>query len=239
MEYVSEQESRDYLLVMRDIDKEFPGVKALNKAKLYVQKGSVHALMGENGAGKSTLMKCLFGVYAKDSGEILFEGKSVNYTCPKDALDHGISMVHQELNQVLQRNVMENIWLGRFPTKMGFVDEQKMYDETKKIFDDLNIGVDPREKIDDLSVSQRQMIEIAKAVSYNAKIIVFDEPTSSLTEKEVSHLFAIIENLRSRGVGMVYISHKMEEIKRISDEITVMRDGSWVYTGKALSLIHI
>lgn len=187
MEYVSEQESRDYLLVMRDIDKEFPGVKALNKAKLYVQKGSVHALMGENGAGKSTLMKCLFGVYAKDSGEILFEGKSVNYTCPKDALDHGISMVHQELNQVLQRNVMENIWLGRFPTKMGFVDEQKMY----------------------------------------------DEPTSSLTEKEVSHLFAIIENLRSRGVGMVYISHKMEEIKRISDEITVMRDGSWVYTGKA------
>ena len=233
MEYVSEQESRDYLLVMRDIDKEFPGVKALNKAKLYVQKGSVHALMGENGAGKSTLMKCLFGVYAKDSGEILFEGKSVNYTCPKDALDHGISMVHQELNQVLQRNVMENIWLGRFPTKMGFVDEQKMYDETKKIFDDLNIGVDPREKIDDLSVSQRQMIEIAKAVSYNAKIIVFHEPTSSLTEKEVSHLFAIIENLRSRGVGMVYISHKMEEIKRISDEITVMRDGSWVYTGKA------
>ncbi|MCD7906768.1 MAG: ATP-binding cassette domain-containing protein [Clostridium sp.] len=233
MEHVSEQEGREYLLVMRDIDKEFPGVKALNKAKLYVRRGSVHALMGENGAGKSTLMKCLFGVYSKDSGDILFEGNSVNYTCPKDALDHGISMVHQELNQVLQRNVMENIWLGRFPTRMGFVDEQKMYDETKKIFDDLNIGVDPREKIDDLSVSQRQMIEIAKAVSYNAKIIVFDEPTSSLTEKEVSNLFEIIENLRGRGVGMVYISHKMEEIKRISDEITVMRDGSWVYTGKA------
>ena len=218
---------------MKDINKEFPGVKALNMAQLHVRPGSVHALMGENGAGKSTLMKCLFGVYSKDSGEIIFEGRQVNYSCPKDALDHGISMVHQELNQVLQRNVMENIWLGRFPSRMGFVDEQRMYSETRSIFQDLNIDVDPRQKIDDLSVSQRQMIEIAKAVSYNAKIIVFDEPTSSLTEKEVSHLFEIINNLRSRGVGMVYISHKMEEIKRISDEITVMRDGGWVYTGRA------
>jgi ABC-type sugar transport system, ATPase component len=224
---------QEYLLEMEDIDKVFPGVKALDKAQLKVRAGSVHALMGENGAGKSTLMKCLFGIYNKDGGSIRYQGEEVSFANSRDALEHGISMVHQELNQVLQRNVMENIWLGRFPTKYGFIDHKKMYKGTKKIFEDLNIDVDPKVKIDTLSVSQRQMIEIAKAVSYNAKIFVFDEPTSSLTEREVDHLFEIINNLRDRGAGIVYISHKMEEILRISDDITVMRDGSWVYTGKA------
>lgn len=227
------QTNEQYLLEMLDITKEFPGVKALNGVHLQVASGSVHALMGENGAGKSTLMKCLFGIYHKDGGKILYQGEEVNFTGPKNALDHGISMVHQELNQVLQRSVMENIWLGRFPMKKGFIDHQKMYDETKKIFDDLNIDVDPQQKIGDLSVSQRQMIEIGKAVSYNSKIIIFDEPTSSLTEKEVEHLFEIINKLRERGLGMIYISHKMDEIFRISDDITVMRDGAWIYTGKA------
>ena len=220
------------MLEMLDITKEFPGVKALDGVHLQVRPGSVHALMGENGAGKSTLMKCLFGIYHKDGGKILYMGEKVNFNDPKHALDHGISMVHQELNQVLQRSVMENIWLGRFPTKSGFVDHKKMYEETKKIFDDLGIDVDPKMKIGDLSVSQRQMIEIGKAVSYNSKIIIFDEPTSSLTEREVDHLFEIINKLRDRGLGMVYISHKMDEIFKIADDITVMRDGCWVYTGK-------
>ncbi len=224
---------QEYLLEMKDIEKVFPGVKALDKAQLKVRAGSVHALMGENGAGKSTLMKCLFGIYNKDGGSIFYLGKEVNFINSKDALEHGISMVHQELNQVLQRNVMENIWLGRFPTKYGFIDHKKMYSDTKKIFDDLNIDINPKDKIDSLSVSQRQMIEIAKSVSYNAKIFVFDEPTSSLTEREVEHLFEIINNLRNRGFGIVYISHKMEEILRISDDVTVMRDGGWVFTGKA------
>ncbi|MCI8638311.1 MAG: galactose/methyl galactoside ABC transporter ATP-binding protein MglA [Coprococcus sp.] len=227
------QANEQYLLEMLDITKEFPGVKALNGVHLQVAPGSVHALMGENGAGKSTLMKCLFGIYHKDSGRIIYQGEEVNFTGPKSALEHGISMVHQELNQVLQRSVMENIWLGRFPVKRGFIDHQKMYEDTKKIFDDLNIDVDPQQKIGDLSVSQRQMVEIGKAVSYNSKVIIFDEPTSSLTEKEVEHLFEIIDKLRRRGLGMIYISHKMDEIFRISDEITVMRDGTWIYTGKA------
>ncbi len=227
------QANEQYLLEMLDITKEFPGVKALNGVHLQLAPGSVHALMGENGAGKSTLMKCLFGIYHKDGGRIIYQGEEVDFTGPKSALEHGISMVHQELNQVLQRSVMENIWLGRFPIKKGFIDHHKMYEDTKQIFDDLNIDVDPQQKIGDLSVSQRQMVEIGKAVSYNSKVIIFDEPTSSLTEKEVEHLFEIIGKLRGRGLGMIYISHKMDEIFRISDEITVMRDGTWIHTGKA------
>lgn len=219
-----------YLLEMKDIDKSFPGVHALDKAQLKLRAGTVHALMGENGAGKSTLMKCLFGIYKKDSGEILMDGKPVNFENPRHALDNGVAMVHQELNQVLRRNVMENVWLGRFPTKGVFVDSKRMYEETKKVFNDLEIDVDPKTMIGRLSVSQRQMVEIAKAVSYNAKILVLDEPTSSLTENEVEHLFHIIEKLTAKGVGIIYISHKMDEILRISDEVTIMRDGQWVAT---------
>lgn len=223
-------EDNKYLLEMDNITKEFPGVKALDGANLKVRPHSVHALMGENGAGKSTLMKCLFGIYEKDSGTILFEGKEIDFKSAKEALDNGVSMVHQELNQVLQRNILDNIWLGRYPKKGFFIDEKKMYEDTKKIFEDLDINVDPRSKMGDLAVSERQMVEIAKAVSYNSKIIVMDEPTSSLTEKEVEHLFRIIRKLREKGCGIVYISHKMEEIKAISDDITIMRDGKWIAT---------
>ena len=229
-------ENTNYLLVMDNISKEFPGVKALDGVNLKVRPYSVHALMGENGAGKSTLMKCLFGIYKKDGGSITFDGKEINFTSAKDALENGVSMVHQELNQVTQRNVLDNIWLGRFPMKGMFVDEKKMYDDTVKIFKDLDIEVDPRMKVADLSVSQRQMIEIAKAVSYNSKIIVMDEPTSSLTENEVQHLFRIINKLRDKGCGIVYISHKMEEIKEICDDITIMRDGKWVATDSVKDL---
>lgn len=219
-----------YLLEMKEICKEFPGVKALDGANLNLKSGSVHALMGENGAGKSTLMKCLFGIYLEDSGSIYLNGKQINFKNPKQALEQGVSMVHQELNQVSQTRVMDNIWLGRFPTKGIKVDEKRMYEETKKIFDQLEILIDPREKVGHLSVSQCQMIEIAKAVSYDAKIIVMDEPTSSLTEKEVEHLFRIINQLKDKGCGIVYISHKMEEILKICDEVTIMRDGQWVAT---------
>ena len=229
-------ENTNYLLVMDNISKEFPGVKALDGVNLKVRPYSVHALMGENGAGKSTLMKCLFGIYKKDGGKITFDGKEINFISAKDALENGVSMVHQELNQVTQRNVLDNIWLGRFPMKGMFVDEKKMYDDTVKIFKDLDIEVDPRMKVADLSVSQRQMIEIAKAVSYNSKIIVMDEPTSSLTENEVQHLFRIINKLRNKGCGIVYISHKMEEIKEICDDITIMRDGKWVATDSVKDL---
>lgn len=224
------------LLEMRNISKEFPGVKALDNVTLKVKKGSVHALMGENGAGKSTLMKCLFGIYHPNSGEIFISGQKVQFKNSKHALDNGVSMVHQELNQVRERNVMDNLWLGRYPKKGLFIDEKKMYDETEKIFKDLDINVNPRDKISTLSVSQMQMVEIAKAVSYNSKIIVMDEPTSSLTEKEVSHLFKIINKLRKQGISIIYISHKMEEILEISDEVTIMRDGKWIATENASNL---
>ena len=226
-----------YLLEMLDIEKQFPGVKALDHAKLQLRPGTVHALMGENGAGKSTLMKCLFGIYTRDGGTVTMNGKPVTFTSPKDALENGVAMVHQELNQVLRRNVMENVWLGRFPTnKLGIVDSKRMYRETKEVFDRLEIDVDPRQTIGDLSVSKRQMVEICKAVSYNARILVLDEPTSSLTEDEVDHLFRIMTQLTKEGVGIIYISHKMDEILRISDDVTIMRDGQWIATKSAKEL---
>ncbi|HFV1124060.1 TPA: galactose/methyl galactoside ABC transporter ATP-binding protein MglA [Escherichia coli] len=191
--------SGEYLLEMSGINKSFPGVKALDNVNLKVRPHSIHALMGENGAGKSTLLKCLFGIYQKDSGTILFQGKEIDFHSAKEALENGISMVHQELNLVLQRSVMDNMWLGRYPTKGMFVDQDKMYRETK-------------------------------AFSYNAKIVIMDEPTSSLTEKEVNHLFTIIRKLKERGCGIVYISHKMEEIFQLCDEVTVLRDGQWIAT---------
>lgn len=215
---------------MIDVSKSFPGVKALDNVNLRVRPHSVHALMGENGAGKSTLLKCLFGIYEKDQGKIFFKGEEINFTSSKEALENGVSMVHQELNLVLQRTVMDNMWLGRYPTKGWFIDHGKMYDDTKRIFDELDIDIDPRVKVGTLSVSQMQMIEIAKAFSYDAKIVIMDEPTSSLTEKEVNHLFKIINKLKEKGCGIVYISHKMEEIFQLCDEITILRDGQWVAT---------
>ena len=228
-----DKNSETVLLRMEGITKEFPGVKALDGVNLTVRAGTVHALMGENGAGKSTLMKCLFGVYTKDAGHIYLEGQEVNFKNSKEALEHGVAMVHQELNQALKRNVMDNMWLGRFPMTGPFTSEKKMYDATMEVFNDLGISVNPKTIMSTMPVSQRQMVEIAKAVSFNSKVIVFDEPTSSLTETEVEHLFKIINMLRDRGCGIIYISHKMAEIKRISDDITVMRDGKWVATKPA------
>lgn len=223
-------QEHEFLLEMTGVSKEFPGVKALDKVNLKVRPHSIHALMGENGAGKSTLLKCLFGIYEKNEGDIVFLGEHVNFQSSKQALEAGVSMVHQELNQVLQCSVMDNIWLGRYPKKGLFVDHDKMYRDTKEIFDELDIDIDPKIKVAKLSVSQRQMVEIAKAFSYNARIVIMDEPTSSLTEKEVSHLFTIINKLKEKGCGVVYISHKMEEIFTICDEITILRDGQWVDT---------
>lgn len=232
-----EHEKQDVLLQMTDICKEFPGVKALDHVSLTVRRGTVHALMGENGAGKSTLMKCLFGIYKKDGGQILLEGKEVNFRNSKEALENGVAMVHQELNQALKRNVMDNLWLGRYPKVANImVNEKKIYNDTKAVFEELGIDVDPKRIMSTMPVSQRQMVEIAKAVSYNSKIIVLDEPTSSLTEEEVEHLFKIINMLRDRGCGIIYISHKMAEILRIADDVTIMRDGTYIATKPASEL---
>ncbi len=225
------------LLEMRGITKEFPGVKALDGVNLTVRAGTVHALMGENGAGKSTLMKCLFGIYSRDGGTITLDGKEVNFKSAKEALENGVAMVHQELNQALTRSVQDNLWLGRYPKVGGLmVSERIMAQRTKEIFEQLEVNVNPKTIMSTMPVSQRQMVEIAKAVSYDAKIVVFDEPTSSLTESEVEHLFRIINMLRDKGCGIIYISHKMEEILRISDDVTIMRDGTWVATRPAKEL---
>ncbi len=224
------------LLEMKNITKTFSGVRALDSASLCVQAGTVHALMGENGAGKSTLMKCLLGVYEKDSGSIFLNGEDVNFKNPRRAAESGVAMVQQELTQALNRSVAENIWMGRYPSKFAFspfVSDGEARRKTQAIFASLGIDTNPKEKMSRLSVSKRQMIEIAKAVSFGARIIVFDEPTSSLTEPEAEHLFEIINSLKNRGCGIIYISHKMEEILRISDEITVMRDGKTIASRQA------
>ncbi|WP_163193055.1 sugar ABC transporter ATP-binding protein [Clostridium thermarum] len=233
-------EENNFVLEMKNISKEFPGVKALDGVTLQVRPGTVHALMGENGAGKSTLMKCLFGIYKQDSGDILIDDKKVEIENSKTALDLGISMIHQELHPVPFRNVMENIWLGRFPTRtygpLKFVDEKKMYRDTEMLFKELDMDLKPDTLVGNLSVSQIQLMEIAKATSYSSKVIIMDEPTSSLTENEVGHLFNIIRKLKKKGVSIIYISHKMEEILEISDEVTIMRDGQKIGTWKAAEL---
>ncbi|MBQ1965841.1 MAG: sugar ABC transporter ATP-binding protein, partial [Clostridia bacterium] len=224
------------LLSMTGICKAFPGVKALDHAQLTLHSGSVHALMGENGAGKSTLMKCLFGIYSKDAGTVTLDGVAVDFKNSKDALEHGVAMVHQELNQALKRTVSDNLWLGRYPQRFGVVHQRKIRKDTQELFRKLKMEIDPDAVMETLPVSKRQMVEIAKAVSYNAKVIVFDEPTSSLTGAEAEQLFAIIDTLKKQGCGIVYISHKMEEILRICDQVTVMRDGKTVATHPANEL---
>ena len=231
--------SKKILLEMKDVSKSFPGVRALDKVSLTVRAGTVHALMGENGAGKSTLMKCLFGVYKRDSGSVRILGREVNFQSSREALEGGVAMVHQELNQAMRRSVTENMWLGRYPrlrSWLPFVDDKRAISDAEEIFGRLSISVDPKKAVGDLPVSVRQMIEIARAISYGAKIIVFDEPTSSLNGEEAEKLFSIIERLKSEGRGIIYISHKMEEILRISDEVTVMRDGRSVATVDASSV---
>ncbi|MCJ8014291.1 sugar ABC transporter ATP-binding protein [Paenibacillus sp. KQZ6P-2] len=230
----------EYLLEMNVISKEFPGVKALDEVTLKVRPGTVHALMGENGAGKSTLMKCLYGIYSPDAGEIILDGQKAQIENSKDALNYGISMIHQELHPVPFRNVMENIWLGRFPTRgvgpIQFIDHKKMYKDTAALFKQLDIDLEPDTIVGKLSVSKIQSIEIAKAVSFQSKVIIMDEPTSSLTSVEVEHLFRIIRDLKKRGVAIIYISHKMEEILQICDEVTIMRDGQKIGTWPAAEL---
>lgn len=227
----------EYLLEMNGISKSFPGVKALDHVTLKVRPGTVHALVGENGAGKSTLMKCLFGIYSKDEGEVIIEGKPTHIANPYDALTKGIAMVHQELQPIMERSVAENIYCGRFPLKHGlFIDHKKMYEKTERLLKEVKMNFDPKVKLSTLSVSQMQAIEIAKAVSANAKIIIMDEPTSSLTQNEVDNLFEIINSLRKKGISIIYISHKMDEILSISDDVTIMRDGQYIGTWEAREL---
>ncbi|HML68074.1 MAG TPA: sugar ABC transporter ATP-binding protein [Clostridia bacterium] len=226
---------QEYVLEMKGVCKSFPGVKALDNAQLHLRPGTVHALMGENGAGKSTLMKCLFGVYKMDEGEIVYNGESVKIENPFDALQKGIAMVHQELQPIPERPIAENIYCGRYPEKkfLGLiktVDHKKMFEQTGTLLKGLGLNFDPKAKLGSLSVSQMQLVEIAKAVSANAKIVIMDEPTSSLTQNEVETLFSIIERLKKNGCSIIYISHKMDEILRISDEVTIMRDGKYIGT---------
>lgn len=227
----------EYLLEMNGICKSFPGVQALDHVTLKVRPGTVHALVGENGAGKSTLMKCLFGIYSKDEGEVIIEGKPTHIVNPYDALTKGIAMVHQELQPIMERSVAENIYCGRFPLKYGlFIDHKKMYEKTERLLKEVKMNFDSKVKLSTLSVSQMQAIEIAKAVSANAKIIIMDEPTSSLTQNEVDNLFEIINSLRKKGISIIYISHKMDEILSISDDVTIMRDGQYIGTWEARDL---
>ena len=218
------------ILEIKNLSKSFAKNKVLDGINLTLKKGSVLGLMGENGAGKSTMMKCLFGIYAKDEGQFIFDGKITNFKSPKEALENGVAMVHQELNQCLDRTVTDNLFLGRYPTRAGIIDEAKMLKDANKLFDSLNMNVNPSTIMRTMSVSQRQMVEIAKAVSYDAKVIVLDEPTSSLTEREVQKLFSIVNDLKKKGVSFVYISHKMDEIFEICDEVSVLRDGKLIMT---------
>ncbi len=218
------------MLQIRNLSKSFAKNKVLDGINLSVKKGSVLGLMGENGAGKSTMMKCLFGIYAKDEGQISLCGKLIDFNSPKEALESGVAMVHQELNQCLDRSVLDNLYLGRYPKRFGVIDEAKMLKDSIKLFASLKMNVNPQQIMRKMSVSQRQMVEIAKAVSYNAKIIVLDEPTSSLTENEVKKLFSIVDELRKTGVSFVYISHKMDEVFQICDEVSVLRDGKMIMT---------
>jgi methyl-galactoside transport system ATP-binding protein len=221
----------EYALEMIGVTKRFPGVVALDDVTLQVRGGTVHALMGENGAGKSTLMKCLFGIYKMDAGKIILNKKEYQFNSAGDAMKAGVSMIHQELSNVTKRSVAQNLWLGREPiNKLHLINHKKMLTDTKTLLEGLNFNFDPGAIMGSLSISQQQGCEIAKAVSYDASVVVMDEPTSSLTENEVDHLFEIIRNLRETGVAIIYISHKMEEIFQIADEVTVMRDGRKIGT---------
>ena len=220
----------EVILTMKDIDKSFPGVHALDHVNFEVKRGEVHALMGENGAGKSTLMKVLTGIYQKDSGSITYKGKETEFHSTREAQDAGVVIVHQELNMVGDLTVAQNIFIGREPKKGLRIDDKKMIEDSKKLFKDLNIEINPREKMKNLTVGKQQMCEIAKAISHKAEVIVFDEPSAALTEKEIADLFEIIRDLRKKNLGIVYISHRMDEIKVITDRVTVMRDGGYVGT---------
>ena len=218
----------DVVLEIKNLSKSFGKNKVLDGINLTVKQGSVMGLMGENGAGKSTMMKCLFGIYTRDEGSISLLNKSIEFKNPKEALESGVAMVHQELNLCLDRTVTDNLFLGRYPTNFGIIDEIKMFESASSLFSSLNMNVNPKTIMRTMSVSQRQMVEIAKAVSYDAKLIVLDEPTSSLTEREVKKLFSIVRALQKKGVSFIYISHKMDEVFEVCDEVAVLRDGKMI-----------
>ncbi len=221
----------EYLLSAEGIRKEFPGVVALDDVEFKLKRGTVHALMGENGAGKSTLMKILAGIYTPDKGDVKLKGTEIRLKSPLDALENGIAMIHQELNLMPFMTVAENIWIRREPkNRFGFVDHREMNRITARLFDRLKIKIDPEIEVRHLSVANRQMVEIAKAVSYESDVLIMDEPTSALTEREVAHLFEIIRDLREQGIGIVYITHKMNELFEIADEFSVFRDGKFIGT---------
>ena len=224
-------QKEDIILSIRGMSKSFGRNRVLDHINLDLRRGSVMGLMGENGAGKSTMMKCLFGTYQKDEGEIILDGHEVSFSGPKDALENGIAMVHQELNQCLERSVVDNLFLGRYPVNgAGIVDEARMKKEAAELFRSLGMTVNLTQPMRNMSVSQRQMCEIAKAISYHSKIIVLDEPTSSLTEPEVRKLFTMMRKLRDQGISLIYISHKMDEIFEICAQVSVLRDGKLVMT---------
>lgn len=227
----------EYILEMKDISKTFPGVKALDHVQLQIKPGEVHALMGENGAGKSTLMKILMGIYSKDEGgEILFNGEPYQVNSPREAMDRGIAMVHQELNPILDMSVYENIFVGRELRKNGLVDHKAEIEEAQKLIEECSLHVSPKEMLRNLTVAQCQLIEIIKAISLNAKVIIMDEPTAAITEREVEFLFEHIRQLTKKGVAIIYISHRMDEIFSICDRISVYRDGQYIASGDAKDL---
>ncbi len=219
------------ILEMKNIDKRFSGVHALKSVSLDLKEGEVHALMGENGAGKSTLMKVLCGIHKRDGGEITLFGESVNFANIKESQDKGISIIHQELNMMNHLTVAQNIYIGREPIKKGvYIDDKKMEDDARELFERIGVKINPSQVLGTLTVGKQQMVEIAKAISRNSKILILDEPTAALTQPEVEELFKIMADLKSKGIGMIYISHRMDEINRISDRITVMRDGEYIGT---------
>jgi len=222
----------DVLVSMEGIDKSFPGVRALDQCRFELRAGEVHALLGENGAGKSTLMKVLAGIYAPDAGRILYKGNAVTITGPRAAQQLGISMIHQELNLMPHLTVAQNVFIGREPRRgvRFWLNEKAINAQTQELFQSMHLNLDPRAKVSDLTVAKQQMVEIAKALSFNSEVLIMDEPTAALTEAEIDELFHMIGQLRARGVGIVYISHRLEEIKRICDRITIMRDGHYINT---------
>ncbi|WP_396334462.1 sugar ABC transporter ATP-binding protein [Alkalihalobacillus sp. MEB130] len=228
----------NYILKLENITKEFPGVKALDNVQLKVRKGSVHALMGENGAGKSTLMKIIIGMYKPDTGRIYFDGEEIKFTNINDSLDKGISMIHQELSPIPEMTIAENIFLGREPLygRTGLVNDRQLYKNTRELLNSLEINLDPRTKMIDLSIANTQMVEIAKAISFDSKLVIMDEPTSAITEKEVAQLFKMIRSLKEKGVGIIYITHKMSELYEIADDISVFRDGQFIGTDTAAKM---
>lgn len=229
------ENKQQYLLEATGINKTFGGTKALDDVQIHIKPASVHGLMGENGAGKSTLMKVIMGIIQPDSGTLMFDGKHCHFTSPRQALEMGIVMIHQELSYIPYRSVCENLYLNREPlNKFGLINHKKMYNDALELLKSLNFDTiigDPKKLMTELTVSQQQMVEIAKAVSYNAKLVIMDEPSSAITEKEIDILFHVIRDLKSRGISIIYTTHKMEETYKIVDDITILRDGKWIATG--------